>query len=178
MRSMLISMTLAMACLAAYGQPLEFKGVPFGATEEQMRQSIPNLWMWECSDDTVPARRICRFAGFTYANVETLGSTAYFDDNKLSMVGVTIPSAGFDDVVLALSDKYGKPRSVKRSKIQNRMGASFDQLETEWAPNKETIILARRYVGTVESSSILLATKRALAVDAAQAQRKRSKGDI
>jgi hypothetical protein len=178
MRSALAAVTLTLASAAAHGQPLEFKGVPFGSTEEHMRQSIPNLWMWDCSDDTTPGRRLCVFAGFTYANSQALGSTAYFDNDKLSMVVVNIPSAGFEDAVLAISDKYGKPRSLKRSKIQNRMGANFDQLQAEWVPNKESLVFARRYADTVDASSIVLATKRALAVDAAQTQRKRSKGDI
>ena len=178
MRSILMATALTLASAAAYSQPLEFKGVPFGSTEEQMRQSIPNMWMWDCSDDTAPGRRLCVFAGFTYANAQALGSTAYFDNDKLSMVVVNIPSAGFDDAVLAISGKYGKPRSLKRSKIQNRMGANFDQVQAEWAPNNESLILARRYADTIDASSIVLATKRALAVDAAQAQRKRSKGDI
>jgi hypothetical protein len=50
-----------------------------------------------------------------------------------------------------LVGKYGKPTREKASTIQNRVGASFDNITTEWDFQEGTLELNKRY-GQIDTS--------------------------
>jgi hypothetical protein len=78
-----------------------------------------------------------------------------FRDTKAHTVGVTLPTASFDEVIASMKERYGAPTSEKASTVQNRMGASFDQTEVEWRVGG-SIIAARRRASNINDMRILL----------------------
>jgi hypothetical protein len=58
-----------------------------------------------------------------------------------------------------LKAKYGAPTSEDRTAVQNRMGATFDSLEMEWAGATMTLNYFSR-AGKVDEGLVALTTKR------------------
>lgn len=93
-------------------------------------------------------------------------------DRVLLSVGVS--RIKFTDTLNALTVKYGPP-TVKNSVIQNRMGASFDQVEASWKDGATALTLMKH--GSTIDSPVLRLTGSELAKDSAKrSQEKAIKG--
>lgn len=73
------------------------------------------------------------------------------------VLAVQVLKFDFSDALDALTLKYGPPK-LKRSTVQNRMGASFDQLEATWKDGDRTLYL-QRHGSTVDAPVIFLTGK-------------------
>lgn len=90
------------------------------------------------------------------------------------VMSVQVRNFPFTDALDALSVKYGKP-SIKNSVIQNRMGASFEQIEATWKDGAEELYLAKH--GSELNKPILILTGSESGRDALkQNQQKAQKG--
>ena len=73
----------------------------------------------------------------------------------LSSVWVFYPPQSTEQVIGALTEKYGKPTRVDSSTVQNRMGAAFEQNSTRWVRRDGTIV-ARRYAASLDHGLAIL----------------------
>jgi hypothetical protein len=79
-----------------------------------------------------------------FLNGRTMLRLAQSQDRILT--SVTVGATGtfnFNEVLDALTLKYGQPTSIVSSVVRNRMGANFDQTIAKWADGPETITLSR-----------------------------------
>lgn len=58
------------------------------------------------------------------------------------------PTENYDDLVLTFTEALGKPTSVKSERLQNKIGAEFNNTVTTWA-NKSSEIVVNRYGDTI-----------------------------
>ena len=152
------------AIAAAQTPPLEVKGIPLGATAEQLQQAIP---LFKCRGATCifdpidaaiaqcgpvssdPAVLGCySSSGSEYAFGPAHGAkyTAYLKDGRIGEFRITFPTASADEVVIALKEKYGVPSGDRQFETQNRLGASFVDRTVTWHRSDGEIRVERRSV--------------------------------
>lgn len=66
----------------------------------------------------------------------------------------------FEEALDALTVKFGAPTLIDKSVIQNRMGASFDQIEATWVDGDETLVL-RKHGASIGRPYLLYSGKKA-----------------
>lgn len=164
---------------AAIGQ--DFKGIRLGSTQEAARQAaVEFASSWVCvpeQDGAAEPRTICLVEGFTYAGSTARDATLFFVADRLTHVHVQVSPQHFGDAVAALAARHGKPSKTARSTVRNGMGATFEQIEHQWRPTTTTLIIAQRFGGSIDSSSIVIAVEQALVERGVKAARK-AKRDI
>jgi hypothetical protein len=171
----------ASAIAAAPTPPLEVKGVPLGATVEQLQQAIP---LFKCHGATCifdpidaasaqcgpassePAVLDCYGrSGSEYAFGPARGAkySAYLKDGRIGEFRVTFPTARADEVVIALTEKYGTPSDDRRFETQNRLGARFGNRAVTWRRADGEITVERRSVDVDTGLATFIAAWYALA---------------
>ena len=132
MKSLIIVLSLiSAACMAASGA-LSLKGLPLGATEDQVREKYPNL---KCAGES--ERRVCKLAeneteNETVAGVKVTLMQYLFFDGKLASIQVGTPAKKFSQIVTALSDYYGSPASDRPKQSSTETGHKFTNRELIW----------------------------------------------
>lgn len=134
MHRTLICALLAVFPMLAAGQPLEFKGVPFGASEEQLRAALlPGVSSFNCYAATgAQPGTTCAIHGITYAEHPTTGTYAHFADGHLSAVMISLYGASAKHAVAALTSKYGQPSRRTSTTKRTKQGVKYLWLGTEW----------------------------------------------
>src|SRR5262249_11364745 len=84
-----------------------------------------------------------------------------FLDGGLQLVQLGFKSSGYDTISNAFRAKYGKPTSLEKGTVQNHMGAAFDNEIALWV-GKNAVIRMEKRKGKVDTSAIVIATKKAL----------------
>jgi len=84
--------------------------------------------------------------------------TAQFIDDRLSGLLLMMRITQFDSIADGLKQKFGLPTSTETPAIQNRMGAVFVNTIITWQRGN-TSVMATRYAGTVEMSSVYYADR-------------------
>jgi hypothetical protein len=169
------------AIAAAQTPPLEVNGVPLGVTAAQLQQAIPlfKCHAATCSFDPVDAAMTqCGPVGSDYAVLECYARvgreyafgpahgakyTAYLKDGRVGEFRVTFPTASADEVVTALTEKYGAPSSDRQFETQNRLGARFVGRTVRWRSTGGEITVERRSVDVDTGLATLIATWYAMA---------------
>ncbi len=134
---------------------LEFKGVPFGATEQQFLEKHSEF---QCSDsqgslEIVLSDRTCYlFKNGTYAEVAAELSVDFYT-NSMAKVGVRFDPASFDFIKRALINKYGKPTADDTETITTAMGGKFLNEKLKW-DRRDGMILIRKYNGKITESKL------------------------
>lgn len=80
-----------------------------------------------------------------------------------TLLSVSVGESGsfnFETALDALTIKFGAPQSSEKSSIQNRMGASFEQMEAIWVDDDERIVL-RKHGTSIGRPSLIYFGKRA-----------------
>lgn len=144
----------------AEGSPLDFKGIALGTDIS----SIKSTSKFSCRDIQGPmADQVCHLnfdENETIAGVPVELLVLIFFSKKLETISVTFNSESFFKVVAALKEKYG-PGEVRSEVVQNRMGASFENKIYSWRRG-EAAIIARRYSGKIDRSTVNYVTDLAL----------------
>jgi hypothetical protein len=169
------------AFAAAPTPQLEVKGVPLGATVEQLQQAIP---LFKCNGATCifdpidaataqcgsvssePAVLQCYgSSGSEYAFGPAHGAkyTARLKDGRVGEFRVTFPTARADEVVIALTEKYGAPSGDRQFETQNRLGARFVNRAVTWHRADGEITVERRSVDVDTGLATFIADWYALA---------------
>lgn len=71
-----------------------------------------------------------------------------------------VSTFNFEEALDALTVKFSSPQSVVKSTIQNRMGASFDQVEAIWIEGDEKLVL-RKHGASIGRPWLMYMGKRA-----------------
>lgn len=159
--------------------PLEFKGLRIGSTSEELRAKYPELhcndpkqkamaekghfrdW-WErkqteadlfCATvigDRNPRTELSDIAGYKAQSFDF-----NFLGDRLERASASLPSFAFDDLVAALSAKYGPPDKQEVEELQNRAGAKFANKIYYWRRGAATIRVSK-YSGDLDTSSYSL----------------------
>src|SRR5687768_15737657 len=145
MRYLLIAMLAALPAPAGAADQLDFKGVPFGASEQDF---IARHAAFRCRDIEprfrIAGDRACSVFGKperphdgakheagTYAGVPANVFASFYGD-RLASVSVTIFAARFDEVLKALVERHGKPDAVESSVIKTPAGAELQNAKSQW----------------------------------------------
>lgn len=150
-----LSLMLLIAHSLTWAEAFEFKGVPFGASEQQFLEKHPEFW---CSDaqgplEIVLSDRTCYlFKNGTYAEVPAELSVDFYA-NSMAKIGVRFDPASFDFIKRALVNKYGKPTGEDAEMLTTAMGGKFLNEKFKW-DRKDGMILIRKYNGKITESKL------------------------
>ncbi|MDP4027533.1 MAG: hypothetical protein Q8P42_00990 [Gallionella sp.] len=133
-------------------EPLEIKGISFGASETQFIEKNPTA---ECKNsrdeqEAIMGDRICRLYepdGTTYAGVPANISVFFFAD-KMDSALILLNSKDFNLVKSALILKYGKPTTTKMERLTTAMGGEILNEKNEWQ-RKDSKAIINRYAGKI-----------------------------
>lgn len=149
LKALATSLLIAAPALAGqYG----FKGINLGSHIGQ----IANNPKYDCKAVTTPtADRVC---GLRKDEVETIvgvpvASVFYFYDHAvLTGIRIGLEEKHFQNVIAALSEKYGTP-TLNTAPLKNLKGQAFENHTYTWRAQGETI-LAERYSGRLDRSAL------------------------
>lgn len=170
MRAWLLA-ALLYPTLASGAEPLSLKGIAPGMTVEQVDAQHPGLaakcgvWKDGGSRCTYSAAREAGRSGAgaipsltTLAGINVELWLIRLREGKVASVTVGGSSKDFDRLIAAISEKHGKPTTLTESTIQNRAGASFDQVEAQWII-ADTSLQIRKRSGNVDRMMVTLGSK-------------------
>ena len=202
----LLFLGLAAAAASAAEEPLAFKGVAIGASEEEVVKKYPRL---SCGGE--PDRRMCVQAssenqqGKLLAScirrgqsptacrqevnealeVETVASVPIkhmrfrFHDDKLGLIYLVTPAAEFNKVAGAFLDRYGKPAKDEAWAFRPKGGKSFQNREFRWLFPAGTIRVTRWSAQANDSSVMYLSHEGARAfAEQSSEDRKKAASDL
>jgi hypothetical protein len=152
----------AVAAVAQEPEPLfEFKGVPLRTSEEEFRKVHADF---VCSDVGGDAKalgdRVCHGGlrtPFTYGGVPVKIVAAYFYADRLSTVNVSIEERHFRTLSQTLVEAFGSPASSKEDELSTRAGGTYTNTTNVWRKGASTV-MARRYAGRIDTSSVGIST--------------------
>jgi len=83
-----------------------------------------------------------RDTGFTYGTAPLLMQAAWFHNDSLYRVEMTLLSdESLPDLISALKQKFGKPVSKQKTRVQNGFGSLFEQKRLIWTNKVSTLEL-------------------------------------
>ena len=160
----------ALPCLAL-AEPITLKGLGPGMTKEQMEElhpgftarcsAITNSPTYDEACGSIGASRADRADLVTFAGVRATSYTALLKNGVAQTLMVMIAADDFEQAEAAVTERWGKPAERKTGTIQNRMGASFDQIETRWARDG-TILRGAKRGGKVDTATFTLISESGL----------------
>lgn len=144
-----MGVVLAATNVFAWNEPTGFRDVPFGSSEEQLRQNIPAM---SCGGETLgflPERRCSGYLNIGQVEIYTQFG---FRNGGLSRVSFFFRSKDFSSIETAFTAKYGQPTGVEEQNISTRGGLQALNRTLHWRGTKITIRL-ERYTGSLNDSS-------------------------
>jgi hypothetical protein len=155
--------------------PLEVHGVLLGATVQQHQQAIPQFKCYgaTCTFDPIDAAIVqCGEASTDQPVLECYGRigseyafgpvhgakySAFLKDGRVGEIRVTFPVARADEVVVDMTEKFGKPASDRQIESQSRLGEKFSNRTVTWSRSDGTISVERRAVDIDTGSATFVA---------------------
>ncbi len=171
MRSAIVALLCAAA--PALGHCFDFKGIHLGkhATPHQVEDKLAI----RCG---VGANEVQVCNGSTTIAEEPAWLNLVIGANGIvQRIYLTLAPDAFETVAPLLTEKFGRPASIQRSVVQNRMGAKFDQLVYSWRRSGGLELTYQRYAGNLDTSSLYFGTSedRRLLNDAGTPENERRK---
>jgi hypothetical protein len=162
-------------CVLAFDEPDGFRGVPWGATEEQLRDKV-SVVGGRCEEyprnDRWRGDRYCE-AIFQIGGVDVEALYA-FRSGKLVRVNLDFRSSDFDHLAAIFVERYGAPTGTTQEPYKTQGGLETTNKILRWTgPN--VIISLRQYAGRITNGSAALMTK-ADAEEAERLQKEQTKG--
>lgn len=176
---------------------LDFKGVEFGSSKEQLRHTIP---AFACPADPKP-KSICAISplsicksdlknanhpchktatdALTYAGRPVESIIVSFAGDRMMSVSIFFGATEFEAITQAITSKHGKPANIDEHVAQNRYGAKYKNERWLWKP-KGGVISAEKHAGKINESFVSIASEEMIAAMATEkAERDRaSKSDM
>lgn len=145
-------------------QPIEFKGIAFGASLEQVQEQFKGA---VCQAGWKPCEVFSIMDGLyskdpsvmTYGGAKAKSIRGHMIQGGVEMFLIETPTDSFEQVASAMVARFGRPTRDERSSIQNRLGAVFEQRSIYWA-KPDGAITASKYGASLDVSSYVLASKR------------------
>lgn len=175
------TLAAALTSVNATAQTLEFKGVPFGADSDTVRERLyDTIQNWYCNDpSTSPllADKTCFMGKSTYATRPVNNLRADFYAGRLGSLSMNPSPDDYLAIRAAISEKYGRPKETA-SIVSNAMGAKFQQMKAIWTPPGGMIVL-ERYATTISEGSLMISSNEyALEFARRQSAQPKPKSDI
>lgn len=168
----------AFACLTAHAAfAFDFKGVEPGTrvTPTELHGKL-SLRGFDCLPDANGSGDNVCHGKVNIGDAEATAWCFIGKDGTLNAITVLFAPDDFAPIAKALTEKFGKPAKTDNSKVQNRMGAKFDQIEIAWTNAAQEATLSRYYGGKLDRSGFDIVTKAHLAALARKSAVK--KGDL
>lgn len=139
----------------AFNEPDAFRDVPWGASEEVVRQT---LTIQTCMETTTPALgdRLCR----TEITIAAIPVTAYvwFRTGGMTAVDLYFSPDRFALIEAAFVERYGPPTERTTEPFVTRGGLRDTNARNEWVGDKVFIRLSK-YVGKITQSGARIQTQ-------------------
>lgn len=166
------------ASTQAQSVPLEIKGVPFGATADELLAKLPAAKCYpsgcllspsdmaekQCGSmlDAVRNKSVmeCRNSAIKESNFGPAPTSLYmfeFRNGKLANATISFYETANLPLVIALTEKYGKPTSEKLVPMQNRAGAKFENKIVTWDLPDGRIEVSQRS-SSIDKGSVRMST--------------------
>jgi hypothetical protein len=147
-------LTLALL-LPSFAAAYDFKGISIGqtATPAQITEKLGV----KC-DEGHKGLQVCN-GMVTIAREDVMMNLVISPQGIVQRINLSLSPDAFDTVAQLLIEKFGPTTTSNRSKVQNRMGAKFDQVELFWEDKNGNQVLYSRYAGMIDQSSLSFTTK-------------------
>jgi hypothetical protein len=161
----LVLSILAAAPAFAWDEPSGFRGVPWGASVETVKEKIPEVSCYEsvaCSGD------------LWVGTVKTY-TRLLLREGGLDAVIVAFPADDFNIIKPIFIERYGQPTSRSTPEVQNKAGARFENEVLLWAGKKVQVTL-RRYGDSLTYGLGTIRTQTGLEEEAKKGRDRAKKG--
>lgn len=162
----------------AWDEPDAFRGVPWEASEAQIKAAVPGLaCMPAPAGNTMVGDRSC-FATFSIGDVSVKGYF-FLRRDRFVRVYITFDPKQFSALAGAFEERYGAPTRQSEDEMKTRGGLSFTNVTKEWAGQKVMITL-KKYAGKYSegSAQLELLADREEAMKEFQDRKKRGARDL
>lgn len=105
---------------------------------------------YSCEDPTIETKT-GTFTEKKVGDVPVLWLKDFFLDGKLVSIDMIFKNRNFAEIKTMLEGRYGAASNARVEKVQNRAGATFDNIITEWKFKEGTLRLTMRY-GNIDTS--------------------------
>jgi hypothetical protein len=95
-------------------------------------------------------------------------------DDRVTQIAFVVGAMNFDELVLALVAKFGKPTTSKTAVVQNAFGAKFDDHTLTWK-RTDGEVQAMQHIGSLTRSAVSFSTFEGARQAALDALRRASK---
>lgn len=118
-------------------------GFPWGTSKDVVKKDFPTKIYKSTSGGL-----LCENFKLGEINIKKL-SLEFDKESKLEKVVMMIDPDVFEPLFEVFKKKYGEPAKVNESEIQNRMGATFNQVVAMWIDEARAIQL-NKYAGQID----------------------------
>ena len=150
----------------------DFKGIEIGSKTNT--ENIEDELGITCRETSKANGFYCT-GDTTIAGGEASISIFLDKDYTVETIKVKFLPVNFEDVKIALLDKFGKPKLSYEETLQNVMGAEFIQQRVSWQ-NKTSYMYLDKYDDKIDESSLFFATNKFS--EEAEKHSQKKKGDI
>jgi hypothetical protein len=127
----------------AWNEPDNFRGVPWGASEQQVREKNTGMLCYDAKGNPL-GERACGVE-ITIGSVPT--STFFvFRNGKFMTVLLTFEPKDFSEMEGIFAERYGKPTRTEELEGRTPAGLSFVDIVHEWTGQRIHIML-KKYAG-------------------------------
>jgi hypothetical protein len=152
---MRVPLALAISLVCGHAHGFDFKGIELGAptTTEQVRQKLGVT----CGKGAAEMQ-VCN--GYVTVAREPADLNLVIGvHGVVQRMHLTLSPDAFEVVAPELIGKFGNPTNTDRRKVQNRMGATFEQVVYLWAAEDGSQVLYSKYASRLDRSSLYFSTK-------------------
>lgn len=185
MRRYLAVIALALPAMAG-AEPITLKGLAPDMTKAQLEQTHPGLTK-NCIpvQKVAPDAEVCGYPSVGGPRIEALDTLAGVPVKRwlatmrkgtTDSIMVLQDNGDFERVKAAMEQKFGRPFSVEPGEVQNRMGATFDQIKIRWSLEGRLLTIQKRS-GKLDEMMILLSSEAAMRERAEDVRNRRPKAD-
>lgn len=148
LRIILVCAAFLIPQIAQADEPYSFKWLKLGESKSTIGTDG-----FTCKDGNgIISDTTCyMFHGTTIADTEAEIVALYFYNDILQRVTVTFKESEFEKVRISIQNKYGVPSNSKKTTVQNKMGASFENTTVTWNNGVSMLELEQRS-GRVDDS--------------------------
>jgi hypothetical protein len=161
--------------------PLEAKGFQLGGSRAQLQERFPFL---RCDADTcsyylttcdIEKQRRCGALADDFMIGEIpISWLVTLKDDRVTQIVFIAGAMNFDDLMLALVAKFGKPTRSTVGVVQNGFGAKFDSRTVTWNRGGGQVLAVQRF-GNLAQSAVMFLTPEAAKQQTLDALRRASK---
>lgn len=145
----------ALLSTAASARNYDFKGVQIGTMATP--QMIKDRLGVECGAGA-PGMQICN-GNVTIAKEPADLNLVIGSNGQVQRILLSLQPGSFDLIEHELMRKFGAPTRRESPSVQNRMGATFQQIRDIWMGDNGVKMVFERYTGSIDNSTLYFSTE-------------------